>query len=90
VRRDWVPLLSSALLDQRKATRTRRRRLKPLMQKLEDHIRANGPVGPAEFESRRVVGGFNTIKATTRALRARSAPASCAGSCWGALASPGR
>ena len=68
VRRDWVPLLSSALLDQRKTTRMRRRRLKPLMQKLEDHIRANGPVGPAEFESRRVVGGFNTIKATTRAL----------------------
>ncbi len=68
VRRDWVPVLSGALLDQRPATRARRRRLKPLMQKLEDHIRAKGPVGPAEFESRRVVGGFNTIKATTRAL----------------------
>ncbi len=68
VRRDWVPLLSSALLDQRPANRIRRRRLKPLMQKLEDHIRSQGPVGPADFDSRRVVGGFNTIKATTRAL----------------------
>jgi hypothetical protein len=68
VRRDWVPALSSALLDQRPATRIRRQRLKPLMQQLEDHIRAKGAVGPAEFDSRRVVGGFNTIKATTRAL----------------------
>jgi len=68
VRRDWVPTLSSALLDQRPATRIRRRRLKPLMQKLEDHIRAHGAVGPADFDSRRVVGGFNTIKSTTRAL----------------------
>jgi uncharacterized protein len=68
VRRDWVPILSTALLDQRPAMRTARRRLKPLMQKLEDHIRAKGAVGPAEFESRRVPGGFNTIKATTKAL----------------------
>ena len=68
VRRDWVPILSTALLDQRPATRAARRRLKPLMQKLEDHIRANGAVGPAEFDSRRVPGGFNTIKATTKAL----------------------
>ena len=68
VRRDWLPILSTALLDQRPATRIRRRRLKPQMQKMEDHIRANGPVGPADFDSRRVVGGFNTIKSTTRAL----------------------
>jgi uncharacterized protein YcaQ len=68
VRRDWVPILSTALLDQRPAMRAARRRLKPLMQKLEDHIRANGAVGPAEFDSRRVPGGFNTIKATTKAL----------------------
>ena len=68
VRRDWLPILSTALLDQRPATRIRRRRLKPQMQKMEDHIRAHGPVGPADFDSRRVVGGFNTIKSTTRAL----------------------
>jgi uncharacterized protein YcaQ len=68
VRRDWLPILSTALLDQRPATRIRRRRLKPQMEKMEDHIRANGPVGPADFDSRRVVGGFNTIKSTTRAL----------------------
>lgn len=68
VRRDWVPILSAALLDQRPATRIRRRRLKPQMQKMEDHIRAHGAVGPADFDSRRVVGGFNTVKSTTRAL----------------------
>jgi uncharacterized protein YcaQ len=68
VRRDWVPFLSTALLDQRPAMRAARRRLKPLMQKLEDHIRAHGAVGPAAFDSRRVPGGFNTIKATTKAL----------------------
>jgi len=68
VRRDWVPILSTALLDQRPARRAAKRRLKPLMQKIEDQIRVNGAVGPAEFESRRVPGGFNTIKATTRAL----------------------
>ncbi|HEX7199676.1 MAG TPA: crosslink repair DNA glycosylase YcaQ family protein [Dongiaceae bacterium] len=68
VRRDWLPILSTALLDQRPATRIRRRRLKPQMQKMEDHIRAHGAVGPADFDSRRVVGGFNTIKSTTRAL----------------------
>ncbi|HEY8013096.1 MAG TPA: hypothetical protein VIE70_04285, partial [Dongiaceae bacterium] len=49
VRRDWLPILSTALLDQRPATRIRRRRLKPQMQKMEDHIRAHGAVGPADF-----------------------------------------
>jgi uncharacterized protein len=68
VRRDWIPLLSSALSDQRPAMRAARRRLKPLMEKLEAHIRLHGPVGPAAFDSRRVPGGFNTIKATTKAL----------------------
>src|SRR5262249_26538915 len=68
VRRDWVPVLSTSLLDQRPATRVARRRLKPLMQKLEDHIRTHGAVGPAAFDSHRVPGGFNTIKATTKAL----------------------
>jgi uncharacterized protein YcaQ len=68
VRRDWVPTLSGALLDLRPRDRAARRRIAPLMDQVEAHIRANGPAGPADFESRRVVGGFNTIKATTRAL----------------------
>jgi uncharacterized protein len=68
VRRDWVPMLSSALSDQSPAKRAARRRLKPLMEKLEAHIRLHGAVGPAAFDSRRVPGGFNTIKATTKAL----------------------
>lgn len=68
VRRDWVPTLSSALPHLKPRDRATRRRIAPLMDEVEAHIRANGPAGPADFESRRVVGGFNTIKATTRAL----------------------
>jgi len=68
VRRDWVAMLSNALVDQRPSMRAARRRLKPLMEKIEAHIRLHGPVGPAAFDSRRVPGGFNTIKATTKAL----------------------
>jgi len=68
VRRDWVPTLSSALPDLKPRDRAARRRIAALMDQVEAHIRANGPAGPADFESRRVVGGFNTIKATTRAL----------------------
>lgn len=68
VRRDWVTTLSSALPDLKPSDRAARRRIAPLMDRVEAHIRANGPAGPADFESRRVVGGFNTIKATTRAL----------------------
>src|SRR5262245_45139789 len=68
VRRDWVAMLSNALVDQRPSMRAGRRRLKPLMERIEAHIRLHGPVGPAAFDSRRVPGGFNTIKATTKAL----------------------
>ena len=68
VRRDWVPTLSSALPDLRPRDRATRRRIAALMDQVEAHIRANGPAGPADFQSRRVVGGFSTIKATTRAL----------------------
>jgi len=68
VRRDWVPLISHGFLDLKAAARRARRRMLPLMQKIEDQIRANGPLSAAHFESRRVRGGFNTIKSTTRAL----------------------
>jgi uncharacterized protein YcaQ len=38
------------------------------MRKLKRHIRDNGPVSPADFDSERIAGGFNTVKATTKAL----------------------
>ncbi len=68
VRRDWVPVLSQGFLDLKAPARRTRRRMLPLMQQIEDHIRANGPMAPSHFKSRRVRGGFNTIKTTTRAL----------------------
>jgi uncharacterized protein YcaQ len=68
VRRDWVPLLSSAFLDPKPSWRQSRRRLLPLMRKVEAQIRETGPVGPADFVSHRIPGGFNTVKATTMAL----------------------
>jgi uncharacterized protein YcaQ len=68
VRRDWVPVLSQGFLDLKAPARRRRRRMLPLMQKIEDQIRLQGPVSAADFQSRRVRGGFSTIKTTTRAL----------------------
>lgn len=68
VRRDWVPLLSHGFLDLKAPARRARRRMLPLMQKIEDQIRDNGPVAAAHFQSRRVRGGFNTVKSTTKAL----------------------
>jgi uncharacterized protein YcaQ len=65
-RRDWVPFF---LKDFGKAVNQERlKEMRPLMRKVKKHIEANGPVSPADLESERVVGGFNTIKATTRAL----------------------
>lgn len=68
VRQDWLPLLLTGFSDFRPRHKTGRRRYLPLMQTIKDHIRTNGPVTVADFESRRVIGGFNTIKATTKAL----------------------
>jgi len=68
VRQDWLPLLLTGFSDFRPRHKTGRRRYLPLMQKIKDHIRQNGPVTVADFESRRVTGGFKTIKATTKAL----------------------
>jgi uncharacterized protein len=68
VRQDWLPLLLTGFTDHRPRHKTGRRRYLPLMQKVKDHIRANGPVTVADFESKRVIGGFNKIKATTKAL----------------------
>ncbi|TDQ83122.1 hypothetical protein A8950_1407 [Dongia mobilis] len=65
-RRDWVPFF---LKDFAKAVNQERlREARPLMRKVKKHIAENGPVSPADLESERVTGGFNTVKATTRAL----------------------
>ncbi|HEY2891496.1 MAG TPA: crosslink repair DNA glycosylase YcaQ family protein [Dongiaceae bacterium] len=68
VRRDWVPTLSHGMDDLRPASKRTRRRMLPLMQQVEQQIREKGPMAPSHFESRRVRGGFNTVKSTTRAL----------------------
>ncbi len=65
-RRDWVPFF---LKDFSKAVNQERlKEFRPLMRKVKKHIEANGAVSPADLDSERVIGGFNTIKATTRAL----------------------
>ncbi|HVJ41118.1 MAG TPA: crosslink repair DNA glycosylase YcaQ family protein [Dongiaceae bacterium] len=65
-RRDWLPWF---LRDFGKAINADRlRELKPAMRRMLRHIAEHGPVSPADFESERVIGGFNTIKATTKAL----------------------
>lgn len=67
-RRDWLPSLSLAIADPAILRKPLGRRIRRVMQEVEDHIRANGPTGPGAFTSRRIVGGFNTVKETTRAL----------------------
>lgn len=65
-RRDWLPWF---LRDFGKAINADRlRELKPTMRRMLRHIAEHGPASPADFESERVIGGFNTIKATTKAL----------------------
>jgi hypothetical protein len=68
VRRDWLPHLIAAFTDFRARHRTERRRLLPLMRRLTQHMRDNGPVTVAQFTAKRIPGGFNTVKATTAAL----------------------
>jgi len=66
-RRDWLPWF---VRDFHKAI-SRPERLKaarPLMRKVKTWIREEGPLSPADLESERVIGGFNTVKATTQAL----------------------
>jgi hypothetical protein len=67
-RRDWLPLISESLADPATIRRPIGKRLQRVMAEVEDYIRANGPTGPASFKGRRVAGGFDTIKETTRAL----------------------
>lgn len=65
-KREWVPFF---LKDFGKAVnQDRLKTMRPLMRKVKQHIAENGPASPADLESERVVGGFNTVKATTLAL----------------------
>ncbi len=68
VRRDWVPALTSGFGDLGDRHRAERERFRPVMRRVERHIRRNGPVTAAQFSSERVPGGFSTVKATTKAL----------------------
>jgi uncharacterized protein len=67
-RRDWAPLLVTAFTQPTPRGEADRQQLRSLMRKLTRHIREHGAVTPSQFTSERIVGGFNTIKATTRAL----------------------
>jgi uncharacterized protein YcaQ len=67
-RRDWLPHLVTAFAVPPERAREGRRRLAPVMRQVMKHIREHGPAGPADFASERIVGGFNTVKATTQAL----------------------
>lgn len=67
-RRDWLPLLNHAF-DHRSNADTRDfERMKPVMRRVLRHLREKGPATPADFTAEQVAGGFNTMKATTRAL----------------------
>ena len=66
-RRDWLPWF---VKDFHNAIRNpeRLREMRPLMRKVKKWIREEGPLSPADLDSERVIGGFNTIKETTKAL----------------------
>jgi uncharacterized protein YcaQ len=66
-RRDWLPHF---LKDFHKAVEggLHYDELKPVKRRLLKQIREHGPVSPGELEAERIVGGFNTVKATTKAL----------------------
>lgn len=66
-RRDWLPWF---VKDFHKALRDpdRLKEMRPLMRKVKKWIREEGPLSPADLESERVIGGFNTVKETTKAL----------------------
>ena len=66
-RRDWLPQF---LQDFGKAVEgsLHFEELKPVKRRLVKQIRDGGPVSPGELEAERIVGGFNTVKATTKAL----------------------
>ncbi len=66
-RRDWLPQFLQDFHLTIKGT-MHYDQLQPVKRKLVKQIRENGPVSPGELEAERIVGGFNTVKATTKAL----------------------
>lgn len=66
-RRDWLPWFAKDFGKTIQNT-DRLKEVRPLMRKVKRRIREEGPLSPADLESERVPGGFNTIKQTTRAL----------------------
>ncbi len=68
VRRDLVPLLITNYWAMRRRHAPRRRALAREIRHVRDTIRERGPVMPRDLQSRRITGGFDTVKATTQAL----------------------
>jgi uncharacterized protein YcaQ len=67
-RRDWLPHLWAGFADMPARYRAERQEFRPVMRRVLRHIRDNGPATAADFAAERVPGGFNTVKATTKAL----------------------
>jgi len=68
VRRDLVPLLITNYVAMRRRHAERRRQLAREIRHIRNTIRERGPVMPRDLNSRRISGGFDTVKATTQAL----------------------
>lgn len=68
VRRDWLPLLTTAFAERSAKKAAARAALRAVMEQVVGVIRANGPVTTAQFSAERIPGGFSTVKATTQAL----------------------
>ena len=66
-RRDWLPWFVKDF-GRTISNTDRLRELRPMMRRLKKRMREEGPISPADLDSERVPGGFNTIKLTTRAL----------------------
>src|SRR4030095_1561293 len=66
-RRDWLPGFVKDF-HRTISDKDRLRELRPMMRRLKKRMREEGPISPADLDSERVVGGFNTIKLPTRAL----------------------
>jgi uncharacterized protein YcaQ len=68
VRRDLVPLLITNYAAMRSRNAPLRRALTREIRHVREVIRERGPTMPRDLQSRRIAGGFSTVKATTQAL----------------------
>src|SRR5262245_57500793 len=68
VRRDLVPWLITNYAAMRRRHQPRRRALAAEIRRVRKLVAERGAVMPRELQSHRVIGGFNTVKATTQAL----------------------